>query len=182
MYKKKIMSSSSVSPKKKGVLEDELSKMQKQIEFMFGEMMSRFEDKFEKLETKVESGLGKNGREARKKESVAGNFTEGVEDDFNRGSEFRTHRNDLYEARPSMGRIRPDMDSGHRSNFDNLGDVDQNLGSIKLKIPAFKGKTDLEAYLEWERKVEMTFNIHRYSEEKKIKLAVVEFTDYAMIW
>jgi hypothetical protein len=53
-----------VSPKKKGVLEDGLSKMQKQMEFMFGEMMSRFEDRFEKLETKVESGLGKKGREA----------------------------------------------------------------------------------------------------------------------
>jgi hypothetical protein len=133
-----------VSPKKKGVLENGLSKMQKQIEFMFGEMMSRFEDKFEKLETKVESGLGKKGREARKNESVAGNFTEGVEDDFNRGSEFRTYRNDLYEARPKRGRIRPDRDYGHRRNFDDLGDVDQNLGSIMLKIPAFKGKLTLK--------------------------------------
>ena len=60
--------------------------------------MSRFEDRFEKLETKVESGLGKKAKEARKKKSVVGNFTEGAEDDFNRGSEFRTHRNDLYEA------------------------------------------------------------------------------------
>jgi DNA anti-recombination protein RmuC len=58
------MSFSSVSPKKRVVLEDGLSKMQKQMEFMFGEMMSRFEDRFEKLETKVESGLGKKGREA----------------------------------------------------------------------------------------------------------------------
>jgi hypothetical protein len=48
-----------VSPKKRGVLEDGLSKMQKQMKFMFGEMMSRFEDRFEKLETKVESGLGR---------------------------------------------------------------------------------------------------------------------------
>jgi hypothetical protein len=68
------------------------------MEFMFGEMMSRFEDRFEKLETKVESGLGKKAKEARKKKSVVGNFTEGAEDDFNRGSEFRTYRNDLYEA------------------------------------------------------------------------------------
>jgi hypothetical protein len=156
--------------------------MQKQIEFMFGEMMSRFEDKFEKLKTKVESGLGKNGREARKKESVAKKSTEGAEDDFNRGSEFRTYRNDFYEARPRMSRIRPDRDSGHRSDFDDLGDVDQNLGSIKLKILAFKGKTDLKAYLEWERKLEITFDIHRYSKEKKVKLAVVEFTNYAMVW
>jgi len=28
----------------------------------------------------------------------------------------------------------------------------------------------------------MIFDIHRYSEKKKIKLAVVEFTDYAMVW
>jgi hypothetical protein len=30
--------------------------------------------------------------------------------------------------------------------------------------------------------VEMIFDIHRYSEEKKVKLVVVEFTDYAMVW
>jgi hypothetical protein len=30
--------------------------------------------------------------------------------------------------------------------------------------------------------VEMIFDIHRYYEKKKVKLAVVEFTDYAMVW
>jgi hypothetical protein len=153
-------------------------KCKKQMEFMFGEMMSRFE----KLETKVESGLGKKSRETRKKASVAGNSTKGAEDDFNHGSEFHAHRNDLYEARPRRGRIRPDRDFGHRRNFDDLGDADRNMGSIKLKILAFKGKTDPEAYLEWERKVEMIFDIHRYSEEKKVKLVVVEFIDHAMVW
>jgi len=63
-----------------------------------------------------------------------------------------------------------------------LGDIDQNLGSIKLKILAFKGKPDPAAYLEWERNVEMIFVIHRYSEEKKVKLVVVEFTDYVIVW
>jgi hypothetical protein len=56
------------------------------------------------------------------------------------------------------------------------------LGSIKLKILAFKGKIDPEAYLDWEKKVEMIFDIHRYVEEKNVKLAVVEFTDYAIVW
>ena len=56
------------------------------------------------------------------------------------------------------------------------------MGSIKLKILAFKGKTDPEAYLEWERKVEMIFDIYRYLKEKKVKLVVLEFTDYAMVW
>ncbi|KAH9724547.1 Endonuclease [Citrus sinensis] len=60
--------------------------------------------------------------------------------------------------------------------------IDRDLGSIKLKIPFFQGKHDPEAYLEWEKKVELVFDCHNYSEEKKVKLAAVEFTDYAIIW
>ncbi|KAJ4708851.1 Mutant gag-pol polyprotein [Melia azedarach] len=59
---------------------------------------------------------------------------------------------------------------------------DNNLGSIKMKIPTFQGKNDPELYLEWERKVEHVFDCHNYSEEKKVKLAAVEFIDYASIW
>jgi hypothetical protein len=51
-----------------------------------------------------------------------------------------------------------------------------------MKIPSFQWKNDPEAYLEWEKKVELIFECHNYSEEKKVKLAVIEFTDYAIIW
>ena len=51
-----------------------------------------------------------------------------------------------------------------------------------MKIPLFLGKNDPEVYLEWEKKVEFIFECHNYSEEKKVKLAVIEFTDYAIIW
>ena len=34
---------------------------------------------------------------------------------------------------------------------------DNNLGNIKMKIPSFQGKNDPEAYLEWEKKVELVF-------------------------
>ena len=61
------------------------------------------------------------------------------------------------------GYIRPHRDFEYKGYFDDLGDVDRNLGSIKLKIPAFKGKTDTEAYLDWEKKVKMIFDIHRQS-------------------
>ena len=40
---------------------------------------------------------------------------------------------------------------------------DNNLDSIKMKIPSFQGKNDPEIYLEWERKVEMVFYCHNYS-------------------
>ncbi|KAH9705041.1 hypothetical protein KPL70_011721 [Citrus sinensis] len=59
--------------------------------------------------------------------------------------------------------------------------IDLDLGSIKLKIPSFQGKNDPKTYLEWEKKVELVFDCQNYSEEKKVKLAAVEFTDYAII-
>ena len=50
-----------------------------------------------------------------------------------------------------------------------------------MKMRSFQGKNDAEAYLEWERKVEMIFAFHNYSEEKKVKLAAVEFLNYVAI-
>ena len=59
---------------------------------------------------------------------------------------------------------------------------DNNLGNIKMKIPSFQGKNDSEAYLEWERNVELVFDCHNYSENKKVKLAAIGFSDYATVW
>jgi len=59
---------------------------------------------------------------------------------------------------------------------------DSHLGSIKMTIPTFQGKNDPELYLEWRRKVKHVFVCHNYSEEKKVKLVVVEFIGYACIW
>jgi hypothetical protein len=55
---------------------------------MFGELMTRIN----KLETRSDEGHSRKGREARKEESVDGNSTDEAEDDFNRGSKFRTYR------------------------------------------------------------------------------------------
>jgi hypothetical protein len=148
------------------------------MEFMFSELMTRIE----KLETKSDGGRSKNGREAMKEKSVAGNSADETEDDLNRGSGFRTYRGERYENRPRRGHIRPHRGFEYIGDFDDLGDVEQNLGGNKLKILPFKGKTDPEAYLDWEKKVEMIFDIHKYSKEKKVKVAVVEFTNYAMVW
>ena len=61
-------------------------------------------------------------------------------------------------------------------------DVDRDLRSIKMKIPSFQGRNDPGAYFEWEKNIELIFNCHNYSEGKKLRLAVIEFTDYALIW
>ena len=63
-----------------------------------------------------------------------------------------------------------------------MEDVDRNLGSIKMTIPSFQGRNDPNVYLEWERKVDLSFECHNYLEEKKVKLATVELYDCAIIW
>uniref|UniRef100_A0A2N9H7P3 Cupin type-1 domain-containing protein n=1 Tax=Fagus sylvatica TaxID=28930 RepID=A0A2N9H7P3_FAGSY len=56
---------------------------------------------------------------------------------------------------------------GFRTGLRWRDGTDGNLGNIKMKIPSFQGKNDPEAYLEWEKKVELIFECHNYSEEKK---------------
>jgi hypothetical protein len=70
-------------------------------------------------------------------------------------------------------------------NFHAMGtyeDMDGDLNTIKLKIPNFQGKNDPEAYLEWEKKVDWIFDCHSYFKQKKVKLLMIEFTEYALIW
>ena len=49
-------------------------------------------------------------------------------------------------------------------------------------MPPFTRKNDVDAYLEWEQKVEMIFNCDKYSDEKKVQIATFEFSGYALIW
>ena len=70
----------------------------------------------------------------------------------------------------------------NRRHREDRNREDNTLGNIKMKIPSFQGKNDPEAYLEWERKVELVFDCHHYYENKKVKLAVIEFSDYAIVW
>ncbi|KAL4324628.1 hypothetical protein GQ457_11G026150 [Hibiscus cannabinus] len=51
-----------------------------------------------------------------------------------------------------------------------------------MNIPPFHGKTDPEAYLEWEKKIEHIFECHNYSERKKVQIVALEFTHYAINW
>ena len=36
--------------------------------------------------------------------------------------------------------------------------------------------------MDWDLKVDKIFRVHNYSEEKKVAMASLEFTDYANIW
>jgi len=47
--------------------------------------------------------------------------------------------------------------------------------TIRVDIPNFYGKNDVEAYLDWEMKVEQLFACHQISEEIKVLLATLIF-------
>ncbi|KAH9697902.1 Endonuclease [Citrus sinensis] len=80
------------------------------------------------------------------------------------------------EREDSVGSYRRDGQGRRARNRDD------ELSGIKMKIPSFQGKSDLEAYLEWEKKMKFIFDYHNYSEAKKVKLVVIEFSDYAITW
>jgi len=69
--------------------------------------------------------------------------------------------------------------------LNNFEERRQHVSKISLpyvKIPSFSGEGDPNIYLGWEAKVEQIFNVHEVQEEQKVKLASLEFLDYAMQW
>ncbi|MED6144513.1 hypothetical protein PIB30_016360 [Stylosanthes scabra] len=65
-----------------------------------------------------------------------------------------------------------DSDSSSKARRSKRSDdADSNINAIKMRIPGFKGRTDPEAYLEWERKVEIKEGARRQKEAHKKKLS-----------
>lgn len=83
------------------------------------------------------------------------------------------------------GRIRPlyrRIGGGLVRNLRKREEVDRDLGNIKMQIPTFQGQNNLKAYLNWEKKIELIYDYHNYSKEKKMKFAMIEFINYSIIW
>ena len=55
------------------------------------------------------------------------------------------------------------------------------IEGVKLNVPHFKGRSDPNAYLDWEMKIEHVFFCNDYIKEQKVKLAAAEFLDYALV-
>jgi len=51
-----------------------------------------------------------------------------------------------------------------------------------VKVPSFSGDSDPNVYLDWEAKCEQIFYAHRVNDDQKVKIAYLEFIDYAMKW
>ncbi|XP_042380029.1 uncharacterized protein LOC121972425 [Zingiber officinale] len=101
------------------------------------------------------------------------------DDDYDDGASNKVVSNATWRRARA---IRPERPRHVQRQHQEREVVDHNMGTIKLSIPPFQGKNDPDVYIEWERKVELVFDCHNYSEEKKVKHAAVAFTDYVIIW
>jgi hypothetical protein len=71
--------------------------------------------------------------------------------------------------------------NGHHYDRRDQDDRD-NQARVKLHVPSFTGKEDPDTYIEWEEKCDQIFLIHGFSEAKRVDLAVMEFSGYALTW
>ncbi|KAG2411305.1 hypothetical protein I3760_Q012900 [Carya illinoinensis] len=148
-----------------------LQAMQQQFERM-NMLLGQMEDRMNQQQAEIRNLQG--GRNRRRREPRVENAYENEGDDED--------EEDLT-SEIGLGRHRGvRRERGFEGNLGGRDGVDRDLGSIKMTIPSFQGRTDPEVYLEWEKKIDLVFDCHNYSEEKKVKLVVIEFTDYAIIW
>ncbi len=56
------------------------------------------------------------------------------------------------------------------------------MTNIRFDIPKFYGTSDPEAYFSWVLKVDKIFRVQRFSDNKKVALASMEFEEYALLW
>ena len=51
-----------------------------------------------------------------------------------------------------------------------------------VKVPSFSGDSDPNMYLDWEAKCEQICKAYEVNDDQKVKIASLEFIDYAMKW
>jgi hypothetical protein len=130
--------------------------------------MEHVHDRIDQMENRREE-QSQNDRNLRRRERVPPR--EEDEGRYGFGFDEEEDQDSIVNNRRPGGRFRE-----ARNREDN------KLGGIKIKIPSFQGRYDPEAYLEWEKKMEFVFDCHNYFETKKVKLAMIEFSEYAITW
>nr|XP_027062822.1 uncharacterized protein LOC113689218 [Coffea arabica] len=98
------------------------------------------------------------------------------------GSRSRSHNRSNHGTKEAHSEDYSASEDEERPEKPKRDTPKNELKGLKIQVPAFKGKSDPEAYLEWEGRIEMIFDCYDYSEEQKVKVATVEFTNYALVW
>ena len=72
--------------------------------------------------------------------------------------------------------------SSHTKHHSQRREKDRRPQEVNISLPYFHGKDNVEAYLDWEMKVEQLFACHHISKERKVPLATLSFQEYALYW
>ena len=75
----------------------------------------------------------------------------------------------------------------HHSHGDRHYHEDRHHQEAKshlsfVKVPSFSGDSDPNVYLDGKAKCEQIFEAHGVCDDRKVKIASLEFLDYAMKW
>jgi len=81
-------------------------------------------------------------------------------------------------AERHYGRNRGGNDGPKENRMEGQNIIEE----VKLNVPHFKGRSDPDAYLDWEMKIEHVFSCNDYTKAQKVKLAAAKFSDYALVW
>jgi len=99
----------------------------------------------------------------------------------NHGSRH-SHR---HSSRSSFNSHDHEEENGWRRHHHHHEDRCQNVAKPYfpfVKLPSFSGDGDPNVYLGWEAKVVQIFHVHEVLEAQRVRLASLEFLDYAMQW
>ena len=51
-----------------------------------------------------------------------------------------------------------------------------------MSVLKFSGREDVDSYLEWKEQCDQIFKVHNLSDQRRVNLAYVEFSGYALTW
>jgi hypothetical protein len=91
-------------------------------------------------------------------------------------------RIDELERRSNVNNDDSGDEEDRRRRRRDRREREEGMRGIKIKVPTFIGKSDPDAYLEWETKIEQIFNCHTYTNLQKVQVAALEFKEYALVW
>ena len=106
-------------------------------------------------------------------------------------SEYNAHEGSYDDENPFAhgGRFerrhhhrRADFEDRNHHHGRRHRDDPDNIARVKLSIPKFTGKENADEYLEWAKQCNQIFRVHNLSDQRRVNLASVEFSGYALTW
>jgi hypothetical protein len=100
------------------------------------------------------------------------------EEEYNDDENPFAHRGPFERHRERRCAAGHDGDNRHGHNR-----VDpDSIAHVKLSVPKFSGKEDVDAYLDWEEQCDQILRVHNLFDRRHVSLASIELYGFALIW